>query len=59
MKTKRPFMKRMLLNEVVKRHLFKPNLDIGNFHYSFSIFQYSYYSTRQKHGKIYEKSECF
>ncbi len=31
MKTKGPFMKVLLLNEVVKHPLFKPNFDIGNF----------------------------
>jgi len=55
MKIKGPFIKIMLLNEVVKCHLFKSNLDIGNFHYSFYIFQYSYYSTGEKHGKVYQK----
>jgi hypothetical protein len=34
----------MLLNEVVKHFLFKPNFDIGRFCDSFYIFQYSYYS---------------
>ncbi len=29
MKIKGPFMKVVLLNEVVKHHLFKPNFDIG------------------------------
>jgi len=33
MKINGPFIKIMLLNEVVKRHLSKPNFDIGNFHY--------------------------
>jgi len=28
-KTKKPFMKIMLLNEVVKHHLFKQNFNIG------------------------------
>jgi hypothetical protein len=28
MKIKRPFMKVMSLNEIVKHHLFKPNFDI-------------------------------
>jgi hypothetical protein len=28
MKTKRPFMKVVSLNKVVKHHLFKPNFDI-------------------------------
>jgi hypothetical protein len=35
MKTKGPFMKVMLLNEVVKHLLFKPNIDIERFFYSF------------------------
>jgi hypothetical protein len=43
LKTKGPFMKIMLLNEVVKHPLFKPNFDI-DFFYSFEIFQYPYYS---------------
>jgi hypothetical protein len=37
-------MKVVILNEVVKQFLFKPNLDIGKFHDSFNFFQYSYYS---------------
>ncbi len=44
MKTKGPFMKVMLLNEVVKHPLFKPNFDIGNLFDSFQIVQYPYYS---------------
>jgi hypothetical protein len=44
MKTKRPFMKVVLLNEVVKHLLFKPNFDIGIFFYPFKFFQYPYYS---------------
>ncbi len=44
MKTRGQFMIVMLLNEVVKHPLFKPNLDIGRFCDSFQIFQYSYYS---------------
>ncbi len=44
MKTKGQFMKVMLLNEVVKHILFKPNFDIGIFFDSFQIFQYPYYS---------------
>jgi hypothetical protein len=35
MKIKGPFMKVMLLNEVVKHPLFKPNFDIGNLFDSF------------------------
>jgi hypothetical protein len=35
MKTKGPFVKVMLLNEVVKNPLFKPNIDIERFFYSF------------------------
>ncbi len=35
MKTRGWFMIVMLLNEVVKHPLFKPNLDIGRFHDSF------------------------
>jgi hypothetical protein len=35
MKTKGQFMKVMLLNEVVKHILFKPNFDIGIFFDSF------------------------
>jgi len=38
MKTKGPFMKVMLLNEIVKHRLFKPNFDIGNLFGSFYIF---------------------
>jgi hypothetical protein len=34
-KTKGPFMKIMLLNEVVKLPLFKPNFNIGRFFDSF------------------------
>jgi hypothetical protein len=39
MKTKGPFMKIVLLNEVVKHPLFKPNFDIEFFfsHFRFSI----------------------
>jgi hypothetical protein len=44
MKIKGPFMKVVSLNEVVKHILFKPNFDIGNFIYSFYIFQYPFYS---------------
>jgi hypothetical protein len=44
MKTKGPFVKIVLLNEVVKHPLFKPNFDIGRFFDSFYIFQYLYYS---------------
>jgi hypothetical protein len=35
MKTKGPFMKVVLLNEVVKHPLFKPNFNIGIFFDSF------------------------
>jgi hypothetical protein len=35
MKIKRPFIKVMSLNEVVKHPLFKPNFDIGIFFDSF------------------------
>jgi len=35
MKTKGPVMKIMLLNEIVKHLLFKPNFDIRIFFYSF------------------------
>jgi hypothetical protein len=35
MKTKGPFVKVVLLNEVVKHPLFKPNFDIGGFFDSF------------------------
>jgi hypothetical protein len=35
MKTKVPFVKLVLLNEVVKHLLFKPNFDIGRIFYSF------------------------
>ncbi len=38
MKTKWPFMKVMLLNEILKHPLFKPNFDIGNLFDSFYIF---------------------
>ncbi len=40
MKTKGPFTKVMLLNEIVKHHLFKPNFDIESFLLilDFSIF---------------------
>ncbi len=44
MKTKGPFMKVVLLNEVVKHPLFKLNVDIGKFCDSIQIFQCSYYS---------------
>jgi hypothetical protein len=44
MKIKGPFMKVVLLNEVVKHPLFKLNFDIEIFIYSFYIFQYPYYS---------------
>jgi hypothetical protein len=44
MKIKRPFMKIMSLNEVVKHLLFKPNFDIGIFFYLVYIFHYPYYS---------------
>jgi len=43
MKTKWPFMKVMLLNEILKHPLFKPNFDIGNLFYILN-FQYPYYS---------------
>jgi hypothetical protein len=43
MKTKRPFMKIVLLNEVVKHPLFKPNFDIEFFLFILD-FQSSYYS---------------
>jgi hypothetical protein len=35
MKIQGPFMKVVLLNEVIKHHLFKPNFDIGRFFDSF------------------------
>ncbi len=35
MKTKGPFVKVMLLNEIIKHHLFKPNFEIGRFFDSF------------------------
>jgi hypothetical protein len=35
MKTKGPFMKIVLLNEIVKHPFFKPNFDIEFFFYSF------------------------
>jgi hypothetical protein len=38
MKIKGPFMKVVLLNEVVKHPLFKPNFDIGNFKTHFRFF---------------------
>jgi hypothetical protein len=41
MKTKGPFMKVMLLNEIVKHPLFKPNFDIEIF---LIILDFSYYS---------------
>ncbi len=44
MNIKGPFVKIMVLNEVVKHLLFKPNFDIGRFFDSFYIFQYLYYS---------------
>jgi hypothetical protein len=44
MKTKEPFMKVVLLNEIVKHHLFKSNFDIENSFYSFLTFLYPYYS---------------
>jgi hypothetical protein len=43
-KIKRPFMKVMLLNEVVKYLLFNPNFDIIRFFDSLIFFQYPYYS---------------
>jgi hypothetical protein len=36
--TKRPIMEVMLLNEVVKHPLFKPNFDIGIFFIHFGFF---------------------
>jgi hypothetical protein len=44
MKIKRPFMKIMSLNEVVKHLLFKPNFDIGILVDLVYIFHYPYYS---------------
>jgi hypothetical protein len=44
MKTKVPFVKLVLLNEIIKHLLFKLNFDIGRISYSFYIFQYPYYS---------------
>jgi hypothetical protein len=44
MKIKGPFMKVVLLNEIVKHLLFKPNFDIGILFDSFQILQYPYYS---------------
>jgi len=38
MRTKGPFMKLMLLNEVIKHPLFKPNFDIEFFFIHFSFF---------------------
>jgi hypothetical protein len=38
MKIKGPFMKVVWLNEIVKRPLFKPNFDIGNFLTHFRFF---------------------
>jgi hypothetical protein len=35
MKTKGPFVKAVLFNEVVKHPLFKPNVDIARIHESF------------------------
>jgi hypothetical protein len=43
MKTKGPFLKAPLLNEVVKHPLFKPNFDIGFFFDSFNFFQHPCY----------------
>jgi hypothetical protein len=37
-------VKVVLLNEIVKHNLFKPNFDIGSFFDSFKIFQYPYCS---------------
>jgi hypothetical protein len=37
-------MKVVLLNELVKHPIFKPNFDIGILFGSFYIFQYPYYS---------------
>jgi hypothetical protein len=42
MKTKRPFMKVVSLNEVVKHPSPQPNLDIGRNFNTFKIFQYPY-----------------
>jgi hypothetical protein len=44
MKIKEYFMKVVLLNEVVKHFLFKPNFDIGILFDSFQFFQYPYVS---------------
>ncbi len=44
MKIKRPFMKIVLLNEVIKHLLFKPKFLIIILFDSFQIFQYPYYS---------------
>jgi len=41
MKTKRPFVKIVLFNEII--NLFKPNFDIGRFFESFKCFRYPYY----------------
>jgi hypothetical protein len=38
MKTKGPFVKVVLLNEVIKHPLFQPNLDIGSFLTHFRFF---------------------
>jgi len=47
MKIKGPFVKVVLLNEVVKHSLFKSNLDIGRFCDQFTFFQYPYYSIKK------------
>jgi hypothetical protein len=38
MKIKKPFMKVLSLNEIVKHLLFKPKFDIGNFFIHFRFF---------------------
>jgi len=44
MRTKGPFVKVVLLNEVVEHPLFKPNFDIGRFFDPFNFFSiYPYY----------------
>jgi hypothetical protein len=48
MRTKGPFVKVVLLNEVVEHPLFKPNFDIGRFFDPFKFFSiYPYYLKTQ------------
>ncbi len=44
MKIEGPYVKVLLLNEIIKHPLLKPNLEIGRFCQLFKKFQYPYYS---------------